>query len=69
MAVWGCPHRAYPRWDRSRVAATALRLLADGIVDPEPLLGPRVPFTRADEAYQRLDRDPGAAVKVLLTYG
>jgi threonine dehydrogenase-like Zn-dependent dehydrogenase len=68
MGVWGCPHRAHPRWDRRRIAATALRLLADGVVDPAPLLGPQVPFERAAEAYALVERDPGAAAKVLLTY-
>jgi threonine dehydrogenase-like Zn-dependent dehydrogenase len=69
MGVWGCPHRAHPRWDRGRVAATVLRLLADGVLDTAPLLGPRVAFERAAEAYALVERDPGAAAKILLTYG
>lgn len=68
MGVWGCPHRAHPRWDRRRIAATALGLLAAGRLRTAPLISQRVPFDQAPEAYPRLADDPGAATKVLLVY-
>lgn len=68
MGVWGCPHRAHPRWDRRRIAATALGLLAEGRLAIDPLIGERVPFEQAPQAYARLADDPGAPAKVLLTY-
>ncbi len=66
MGVWDCPHRAHPRWDRRRIAATALKLLAEGRLRTAPLISQRVPFDRAPRAYSRLAANPETATKVLL---
>jgi threonine dehydrogenase-like Zn-dependent dehydrogenase len=68
MGVWGCPHRDYPAWDRARVHATAVELLASGRLRTDGLITHRFPFERAAEAYELIDRHPDEVVKVVLTY-
>lgn len=68
MGVWGCPHRAAPRWDRVRVAATVARLLGTGELDTAGLVTHRVPHTAASEAYELIDRRPDETIKVALSY-
>ncbi|GAB7092744.1 zinc-binding alcohol dehydrogenase [Halorubrum luteum] len=54
------------RWDRERRFDTALDWL--GRLDVETLITHRIPFERAEEAYELLDGDPNAAVQVVLEY-
>lgn len=68
MAVWDCPHRDYPLWDRSRVEEVAIDLLASGRLRTDGLITHRLPFTRAAEAYELIDRHPSDVIKVALTY-
>ena len=68
MGAWGAPHRAYPAWDRPRVMATVLDLLASGRVEVDALPTRTFPFDQAVEAYRWLDEHPNEAVKVALTY-
>ncbi len=68
MPVWGMPHRCYPMWDLKRVEKTALRLLEKGQLITDPMIGRRFPYSQAKEAYQFIDDNPDAAVKVLLDY-
>jgi threonine dehydrogenase-like Zn-dependent dehydrogenase len=68
MPVWDCSHRCYPLWDMERVEQTAVRLLEQGKVAVKPLIGARIPFARAAEAYAMIDQSPAAAVKIILTY-
>lgn len=68
MAVWGCPHRDYPLWDRARVHQVVTDLLASGRLRTDGLISHRVPFDRAAEAYELIDRHPDQVVKVVLTY-
>jgi 2-desacetyl-2-hydroxyethyl bacteriochlorophyllide A dehydrogenase len=65
---WGNPHRDHPLWDRPRLHAAAIDLLAGGRLHVEPLITQRIPFTRAADAYDLLDRDAPDALKVVLTY-
>jgi threonine dehydrogenase-like Zn-dependent dehydrogenase len=67
MSGWDVPHRA-PGWDRPRLRATALELLAQGRLDVEPFVTHRVPFARAAEAYELIDRRPAEELRVVLTY-
>jgi 2-desacetyl-2-hydroxyethyl bacteriochlorophyllide A dehydrogenase len=67
MSGWGAPHRS-PGWDRRRLRATALDLLAREQLDVAPFTTHRVPFAQAAEAYAFLDADPAQALRVLLTY-
>jgi threonine dehydrogenase-like Zn-dependent dehydrogenase len=68
MSGWGAPHRE-PGWDRRRLRATALGLLTSGTLDGDALVTHRVPFARAAEAYELIDRKPEETIRVLLTYG
>jgi len=68
MPVWECPHRSYPMWDLSRLEQVAIGLLQDGSLQVKPLIGARIPFERAGEAYALIDQSPDARVKFLLTY-
>jgi threonine dehydrogenase-like Zn-dependent dehydrogenase len=67
MSGWGAPHRE-PGWDRARLRATALDLIADGRLDVAALITHRIPFERAEEAYELIDRIPEEALRVVLTY-
>jgi 2-desacetyl-2-hydroxyethyl bacteriochlorophyllide A dehydrogenase len=68
MSAWDCPHRDYPGWDLERLKQTALELLSSGRLDTAPLLSHRIPFERAAEAYELIDRHPEDALRVVLTY-
>jgi threonine dehydrogenase-like Zn-dependent dehydrogenase len=67
MSGWGAPHRE-PGWDRPRLRATALDLLALERLDVAPLITQRIPFDRAAEAYELIDRRPEETLRVVLTY-
>ncbi len=69
MPVWDCSHRCYPMWDLSRIEQEAIRLLEEKKLQVEPLIGARIPFERAAEAYAMIDESPDDKVKILLTYG
>src|SRR6266540_6798800 len=67
MSGWGAPHRE-PGWDRRRLRATALDLLVSGRLEVDALMTHRIPFARAAEAYELIDRKPDETIRVLLTY-
>jgi 2-desacetyl-2-hydroxyethyl bacteriochlorophyllide A dehydrogenase len=67
MSGWGVPQRE-PGWDRRRLRATALDLIADGRLDVDAFIAHRVPFERAAEAYALIDRRPEETLRVVLTY-
>ncbi len=64
VSTIGPDHAA--RWDKSRRFNTALRLVARH--QPSELITHRFPIDRGAEAYQLLDKHPGEAVQVVLTY-
>jgi len=68
MAVWGCPSRYHPMWDRPRISRTAVQLLARNLVQVEPLLTHRFPYAEAPQAYAYIDEHPEEVVKVALVY-
>jgi 2-desacetyl-2-hydroxyethyl bacteriochlorophyllide A dehydrogenase len=68
MAVWDCPHRDYPAWDRARIHATVTDLLAQGRLKTDGIISHRFPLNRAMEAYELIDQHPEETVKVVLTY-
>jgi threonine dehydrogenase-like Zn-dependent dehydrogenase len=68
MPVWGCSHRWQPMWDMARLEGVALGLLEEKKLQVEPLIGARIPFERAAEAYAMIDESPEDKVKILLTY-
>jgi 2-desacetyl-2-hydroxyethyl bacteriochlorophyllide A dehydrogenase len=55
-----------PRWDRERRLALAIELL--GTLTLAELITHRFAFTRAAEAYARLDTDAGTTVQTVLVY-
>jgi threonine dehydrogenase-like Zn-dependent dehydrogenase len=67
MSGWGAPHRD-AGWDRPRLRATALELLADGRLESDALVTHRFPFTQAGDAYDLIDRSADATVRTLLQY-
>lgn len=68
MPVWGMPHRNYPMWDLKRIELTALKLLETKRLVTSPMIEMRFPYSKAVEAYQFINADPGAAVKVIFEY-
>jgi len=68
MPVWGCTHRWQPMWDMARIERVVINLLEQGKLQVDPLIGARIPFERAAEAYALIDESPGDKVKILLTY-
>ena len=68
MAVWGCPSRQHPMWDRRRASRTTIELLDRGWVEVAPLITHRFPYVEAPVAYQLIDKYPEETIKVVLSY-
>ena len=68
MPVWECSHRCQPMWDLARLERTAVDLLASGKLNVKPLIGARISFASAAEAYAIIDSAPAEKIKILLTY-
>jgi 2-desacetyl-2-hydroxyethyl bacteriochlorophyllide A dehydrogenase len=67
MSGWGAPHRE-AGWDRPRLRATVLELIASGRLEVDALVTQRIPFAQAAGAYDLIDREPETALKVVLEY-
>jgi 2-desacetyl-2-hydroxyethyl bacteriochlorophyllide A dehydrogenase len=67
MSGWGASHRD-AGWDRPRLRATVLELIASGRLEADGLVTHRMPFAQAADAYDLIDREPEATLKVLLAY-
>ena len=57
------------RWDEVRMSTTVLDLAVRGQLRLEELISHTVPARQAPEAFRMLDRDPDAALQVVLDYG
>jgi threonine dehydrogenase-like Zn-dependent dehydrogenase len=68
MPVWDCDSRYAPMWDLKRLERTAVSLLAGHALQAVPLIGARIPFAQAADAYSLIDTSPAGHIKVLLTY-
>jgi threonine dehydrogenase-like Zn-dependent dehydrogenase len=68
MPVWSCAHRWEPMWNLARLENTAVDLLARQKLTVKPLIGAKIPFEQAAEAYAMIDQDSCSIVKTLLTY-
>ena len=68
MPVWDCAHRCAPMWNLDRLEQTAVALLASQTLQAKPLIGARVPFAQAADAYAMIDNGASGIPKVLLTY-
>ena len=61
------PELSY-RWNRLRLAQTAMRLQASGVLDLAPLITHRFPFEQAAEAFRRLDEEPESVMQAVLDF-
>lgn len=68
MAVWGCPSRYYPMWDRPRATRTVFELLERDMVRVAQLITHRFPYAEAPTAYRLIDEHPEETIKVVLSY-
>ncbi len=68
MAVWNCPSRYHPMWDRPRISRTALDLLAQDKVRVDELITQTFPYAEAPEAYRFIDEHPAETIKAVLSY-
>ncbi len=57
------------RWDRYRLASTAIRLAVEGRLDVTSLISHSLPVSRAGDAFQMLDERPQDALQVVLSFG
>jgi 2-desacetyl-2-hydroxyethyl bacteriochlorophyllide A dehydrogenase len=67
MQGWGAPSR-FAGWDRPRLRATALQLLADGSIGRADFVSHRFPLADAAAAYQLIASSPSDVLRVVLTY-
>ena len=56
------------RWNRLRLAQTAIRLQAEGVLTLKPLITHVLPFAQAAEAFRTLDESPAEALQVVLDF-
>jgi 2-desacetyl-2-hydroxyethyl bacteriochlorophyllide A dehydrogenase len=68
MPVWSCASRWQPMWDLARLEQSAIDLLATQKLNIKPLIGERVPFEKAAEAYRMIDQPGCSKIKIILTY-
>jgi 2-desacetyl-2-hydroxyethyl bacteriochlorophyllide A dehydrogenase len=68
MPVWDCSHRNHPMWDLVRLERAAVSLLEEQKLNVKPLIGARIPFDSAAEAYSLIDQSVGDKIKIILTY-
>jgi 2-desacetyl-2-hydroxyethyl bacteriochlorophyllide A dehydrogenase len=61
------PELSY-RWDRLRLAQTAIQFQAQGKLNLQPLISHILPFRQAAEAFHLLDEEPGKTLQVVLDY-
>jgi len=66
--IGSVPLRLTARWDVPRLQRTIVDLLADGRLDPLPLVTDRFPVDRAAEAYRLLDSTPADTLQVMLDF-
>ncbi len=59
---------AYVRWTEGRNMAEYLRLIADGAIDPRPLIAAVRPLAEVEAAYRSLQGDGDRPLMVLLAY-
>ena len=68
MPVWSCSSRWQPMWDMARLEQTVIDMLAEQRLSVKPMIGERVPFEKAADAYAMIDQPSCSKVKVVLTY-
>jgi len=68
MPVWSCSSRWQPMWDLARLEHSAVDMLAEQKLCVKPLIGSRVPFEKAADAYAMIDQPSCSKIKIVLTY-
>lgn len=66
--ISGPPPRRAGRWDRERLHRAFMRLVADGRVDPVPLVSHVVPAADAQSAYELLSEGRDGVLQVVLDF-
>jgi 2-desacetyl-2-hydroxyethyl bacteriochlorophyllide A dehydrogenase len=66
--ISGVPHALAERWTPERLHRTIIDLIAAGNLDVQQLITDVVPAPDAAAAYTMLDRDPSAALQILLDF-
>jgi threonine dehydrogenase-like Zn-dependent dehydrogenase len=66
--IGGVPPALAGRWNPARLNDAFLALVADGRVDPLPLVSHVIGVDRAAEAYELLDQRPADALQVVLEF-
>jgi 2-desacetyl-2-hydroxyethyl bacteriochlorophyllide A dehydrogenase len=66
--ISGVPHALTERWTPERLHRTVIDLIAAGVLDVQQLISDVVPASDAAAAYSLLDRDPSAALQILLDF-
>jgi 2-desacetyl-2-hydroxyethyl bacteriochlorophyllide A dehydrogenase len=66
--IGSVPNRLRARWDVARLQRTVVAALADGRLDPVPLVTHRYAIEDAAAAYELLDSDPSAALQIVLEF-
>jgi 2-desacetyl-2-hydroxyethyl bacteriochlorophyllide A dehydrogenase len=56
------------RWDELRLAQTAMRLQAEGVLNLKPLITHIAPFEEAASLFQALDESPDSLVQAVLAF-
>jgi len=62
------PDRDHPRWDEPRIYATCWRLICEGKLTGEPVVDPVVPFDDLVAELPKIASDPGANIKLGVTF-
>lgn len=66
--IGSVPNRLRARWDVPRLQRTVVQSIADGRLDPIPLVTHRYRLEDAAEAYAMLDSNSSAALQVMLDF-
>jgi 2-desacetyl-2-hydroxyethyl bacteriochlorophyllide A dehydrogenase len=66
--IGSVPNRLRARWDVPRLQRTVVQSIADGRLDPLPLVSHRYRLDDAAEAYALLDENPAAALQIVLDF-
>lgn len=65
---WGNAHRDHPMWDRSRLRKESIALIQTNRLQLDALLTHKIAFARALQAYELIDSESPAILKVALEY-
>lgn len=67
----GCsePNPDHPRWDETRLLDSVIGMICAGAIDGREIVAPVVDFPAVAKAYAVIAADPGAGIKLGVTFG